>query len=298
MLLYVFLLPVFGGALTGSDAVGVQTADADLPRVEPRVGVRVATLNVHYLKEWSDDPVMHWHPRHKAVVAVMRAIDADIFAFQEMETFDGRAFNPDNRQADTIHREFPEYRAAAMGPAEVFPNTQPIFFRHDRLRLEDEGFFFFSPTPDVPYSRPWFGRYPSFATWARFTDRTSEVSLLVVNVHIDNDRYRTMVRSSDLVVDRVAGIRRDGDRVIVLGDFNAFRFMPVVRRIAAGTGTAAAPGNGSTFHFYRGLRLFPAIDHVLVDTAFHVTASRTVRSRPDDVWPSDHFPVVVDVRFR
>ncbi len=270
--------------------------------------LRVATLNIHYLdmREASvgnDRPdVTRWELRDRAVVAVLREADADIAAFQEMETFAGGHANRKNVQQATLEEAFLEYAFSATGDPEVFPNTQPVMFRRHRFVPEGQGFFFYSPQPDEIYSSPWYGRYPAFATWVRLRDRRDGRFYLVVNVHIDRERYRNKILSAELTADRIADIRRPDDTVIVLGDFNSFRWSRVVRIVADGAGLEVAPGDGGTFHFYRGLHFFPAIDHVLFQgnsqqadpAGLTHQETRAIRSRPDGVWPSDHYPVVVD----
>jgi endonuclease/exonuclease/phosphatase family metal-dependent hydrolase len=126
-------------------------------------------------------------------------------------------------------------------------------------------------------------------------DRTRGDSILLVNVHIDRERYRNQVRSAELTADRIDAVRRPGEPVLVAGDFNAFRFMRPVRIVSREAGLTVAPGNGATYHFNRGLRLFPAVDHILFSGHWTVAATQTVRRRPAGIWPSDHFPVVVDL---
>jgi endonuclease/exonuclease/phosphatase family metal-dependent hydrolase len=258
--------------------------------------VRVATLNVHYLAEWSDDPLMNWSSREGAVLAVLAEIDADIVAFQEMETFVGGSYNTENMQAESVACAFPTHRFTATGDPRRFPNTQPILYRTDRFLSLEQGFFFFSPTPDVAYSDPWYGRYSSFASWTRLRGSGDERTILIVNLHIDASSYRNRARSVELVVDRIGTVRRPGDEVIVLGDFNAFRFSRIIGIVERGVGVRAVPGDGPTFHFYRGIGLFPAIDHILVSDGVEVLDTKTVRSRPDGVWPSDHYPFYADLR--
>lgn len=262
------------------------------PRTEGRL--RVAGLNVHYLAP-RGGAVTQWPPREAAVVATLSAIDADVIAFQEMETFAGGAFNRDNLQQESLAAAFPAFGFTATGDPEVFPNTQPIMFRRARFTPREQGYVFFSPTSDELYSRPWFGHYPSFGTWARLWDRTDGARYLFVNVHIDRSRYRNQLRSAKLVAKIVTQVRRTDDRVIVLGDFNAFRWMAPVRIVARNAGLTVLRGNGATFHFYRGLHLVPAIDHILVGPPLCAADTWTLRTRPGGVWPSDHYPVVADL---
>ena len=113
------------------------------PRTEGRL--RVAGLNVHYLAP-RGGAVTQWPPREAAVVATLSAIDADVIAFQEMETFAGGAFNRDNLQQESLAAAFPAFGFTATGDPEVFPNTQPIMFRRARFTPREQGYVFFSPT--------------------------------------------------------------------------------------------------------------------------------------------------------
>ncbi len=293
-----------GGILlsgTGSDATGRGT--------DRKETLRIATLNVHYLdmRDMRDgsagagDPdVTSWMGRDRAVVAVLREADADIVAFQEMETFAGGHSNEENLQQATLSEAFPEYAFTATGDPQQFPNTQPVMFRERRFAAGEQGFYFYSPTPDEIYSSPWYGRYPAFATWVRLEDRNNGRRYLVMNVHIDRERHRNKILSARLTATRIAEIRRPEETVIVAGDFNSLRWSRVVRIIAGGAELEIAPGDGATFHFYRGLNLLPAIDHVLYQrrgeggtVGLIRLRMRVMRSRPGGVWPSDHYPVVV-----
>ncbi len=276
---------------------------AGLSADDPRQ-FRVATLNVHYLVVGSEERLTAWSERATAVVSVLREIDADIVAFQEMETFAGGSFNAENLQVTSIGNAFPTHRFTATGDPRVFPNTQPILYRTDLFTPVDQGFFFFSATPDRPYSRPWYGRFSSFASWARleFREGVATRSLLIVNVHIDRTRYRNQILSARLIADRIANHAKPGEEVILLGDLNAFQRSRITR-IAAARDRNARDGTisltpvssrQSTFHFYRGLNLFPAIDHVLASDGLTPIAAFVDRSRPNGIWPSDHYPVVAD----
>lgn len=287
------LVLVAGACLLAGSCVGAE--EPVMARQHSSADLRVATFNIHYLSERSDALVAQWDYRSQAVITVVREMNADFVAFQEMETFQGRSFSSENRQMDTLRAAFPEFAFTATGDPREYPNTQPIMYRHARLDPMEQGYFFYSPNPAELYSDPWWGRFPSFATWVRFFDRDRGTTLLVVNVHIDRERYRNQVRSAELTAQNIAEIRHAREPVVVLGDFNAFRIMRPIRIITGSANLTVAPGNGATYHFNRGLRLFPAIDHVLVSEDWRIGTTQTVRRRPAGVWPSDHFPVVVDL---
>lgn len=255
----------------------------------------VATFNVHYLSPRATH--MDWARRQEAVVQVLRDMDADIVLFQEMETFNGGNFSGRNLQLDTVRSAFPEYEVAATGEPAVYPSTQPILYRHDELEFLEQGFFFFSPTPDDIYSRPWHKRFPAFLSWSRFRRKADDITFYVYNLHTDASSPRNRMKTARLVVDRLQSRAFEDDPVIVGGDFNAPALFPSMR-IYRRAGLSRPAQRRSTFHFNRGLNLLPAIDHVITTSGAEVVGSTVVRRSYDDVWPSDHYPVLAAVKLR
>jgi hypothetical protein len=80
-----------------------------------------------------------------------------------METFAGGPWSTENRQREYLATQFPEYGWGATGTPPGFPNTQPVMYRLARFEELDAGFFFFSQTPDEPYSDSWKGRFSSLS---------------------------------------------------------------------------------------------------------------------------------------
>ncbi|MGR3495045.1 endonuclease/exonuclease/phosphatase family protein [Citreimonas sp.] len=269
---------------------------SDLPPPAPG-GLRVVSHNVHYILlgrdtgPWSRGD---WEARKFALDAAFKDLDADVVAFQEMESFRRGSDGSVNLARDWLLARNQGWRAAATGDWRDFPSTQPILFRADRLSLRDQGWFFFSDTPDVIYSRTFDGSYPAFTSWAEFADPEGRV-FRVYNLHTDWASGENRLRSAALVRDRVAPVIADGMPVIVLGDLNALHGAPTMDRIAeAGLRFPRVPG--ATVHFDRGIHLFGAIDHIGLSDRIDLLAGPFVMQRRyDGVWPSDHHPVVADV---
>jgi endonuclease/exonuclease/phosphatase family metal-dependent hydrolase len=279
-------------------AIEVASSGGGAPAPKPAGAVRIATHNVHYIDlrpeargAWS---VAGWERRKDALDAVFGAMDADIVAFQEMESFAGTSGSATNLARDFLLARNPGYAAAASGDWRVFPSTQPIFYRTDRFRLRDEGWFFFSDTPDVIYSRTFDGSWPAFASWAEFAPRDGGPAFRVVNVHFEYRSASNRRLSADLVRDRIAPVIAAGTPVFVVGDLNARATSPTGRRIAA-AGVVFAPVAGATFHFNRGLDLPYPIDHIgATPDLAPIGGPVVLRMRVGGVWPSDHYPVVAD----
>ncbi len=250
----------------------------------------VGTFNVHYISD--DQGNFAWEVRRDAVARSIRDGAPDIIAFQEMETFEGGHYNERNVQLEFLRDRFPEYAFGAVGEPAEYPSTQPVMYRRDRFDLLDQGFFFFSATPDMIYSRSWDGRFPAFASWARLYDRLRSERFYIYNIHFDHGSRRNRLMAAALTVERIADRTHPEDAVLVVGDFNAPRsFRPV--RIVAEAGFRVARSRGSTVHFNRGVNVVPAIDHILYSEPFRFRSATIIRERYDGVWPSDHYPVFV-----
>ncbi|SMY07232.1 endonuclease/exonuclease/phosphatase family protein [Flavimaricola marinus] len=259
--------------------------------------LRVATHNVHYIilnraeGAWS---VADWERRKDALDAAFKVMNADLVAFQEMESFAGRDDSNLNLTLEWLLSQNPGYAAAAVGDFREFPSTQPILFRRDRLELLDQGWFFFSDTPDVIYSRTFNGSYPAFASWAEFRDRSNGEVFRVYNVHFEYSSRSNRLLSAALVRDRMLPFTQAGGTAFLLGDLNAWHGSATMQRLEA-AGVSFAPVEGATYHLNRGVNLFGAIDHIGATPGVRLAADPVVlRYRFDGEWPSDHYPVLAD----
>ncbi len=264
---------------------------------KPDGALRLATYNVHYIllneKEgrWS---VGHWERRKVPLDTAFKAINADIIAFQEMESFAGDDDDSVNLTRRWLLEKNPDYAAAAIGDWRIFPSTQPIFYLRDRYEVIDQGWFFFSETPDVIYSRTFDGSYPAFASWVQFEGRRDGAVFRVVNVHFDYSSRENRRRSNALVVDRIGPWVASGETVFLAGDLNA-RLGSALHESLEATGLEFVPVRGSTYHFNLGLNLFGAIDHIgHTRGAELLSRPIVVRDRFGDVWPADHYPLLAD----
>ncbi|MEM9604045.1 MAG: endonuclease/exonuclease/phosphatase family protein [Pseudomonadota bacterium] len=284
--------------LTCSVLAACQSAPPNAPPPHTdRSALRVATWNIHYIwlnrdsGRWSRG---HWDARKDAALAAFKALDADVVAFQEMESFGGSDDDSVNLARSALLAANPGYAAAAVGDWRRFPSTQPLLYRTDRLTLLDQGWFFFSDTPDRIYSRSFDGGYPAFASWAAFEQHSTQQRFRVVNVHYDFSSRHNRRASTALTVERTRSWVQQGDTVFLVGDLNARLGSDVVATLRD-AGFRFADIAGSTYHFNLGLNLFGAIDHIAATPGATLEHGPWVlRQRWDGVWPSDHYPIAAD----
>ena len=260
--------------------------------------LRIATYNVHYIilrqdtGPWS---VGDWERRKTPLDLAFKAINADVIGFQEMESF-ARGDNSTNLTLDWLLENNPTYGAAAVGDPQAFPSTQPILYRKDRLTQIDQGWFFFSDTPDVIYARTFNGSFPAFASWAIFQDQNTQRTFRVINIHTDYASRSNRLQSVELVAKRMAPWVAAGETIFVIGDLNA-RLGDKTVRILQDAGTTFVPVKGATYHLNRGINLFGAIDHIgAVGPAQLIGAPIVLRQKFAGEWPTDHYPLIADFR--
>lgn len=262
---------------------------------QPSCAIRVASFNIHYIVPSDEDE--DWGKRKQAVTRVLKEIDADIIAFQEMETFEGGHYSYRNLQLDWINATTSDYKDAAVGDPKIFPSTQPILYKPSKFTVVDQGFFFFSETPDEIYSRQWDGRYPYFCSWVRFRGRYIGKEFYLFNVHNDYKSRSNRLKTSALIADRITKIVPENVPVVVLGDFNASKSSEEIQLLKAIGLSVVKPGGG-TFRLW-GIHLPMAIDHVLVSKQFEPLSKINVwRDRYDGVYPSDHDPISVKLELK
>ncbi len=262
--------------------------------------LRFATYNVHYIilrKETGPWSTADWSRRKGPMDQAFKTLNADIVTFQEMESFQRGDPGYTNLARDHLLAQNPDYTAGANGDPLTFPPTQPIFFRKDRLTLLDQGWFFFSDTPDVIYSRTFNGSFPAFASWVQLQDAGGN-SFRVVNVHFEFKSRSNRQKSAALVIERTADWIASGETVFLLGDLNA-RLGAKTVEMFQNAGFVFSPIQGSTYHLNRGVNLFGAIDHIAVAGPVGPAGDPVVlRQKFDGHWPSDHYPVLRDYQLR
>ena len=271
---------------------------AELGPPSPDV-LRVATYNVHYIVlseatgSWS---VGDWEVRKGPLDEAFKALDADVVGFQEMESFSRGSDGSVNLARDWLAARNPAYGVAANGDWAAFPSTQPIFYRRERLALVDQGWFFFSETPDVIYSRTFDGSYPAFASWAAFDERGGGARFRVVNLHFDYSSGSNQRKSAALVAARIAPWIEAGERVFVIGDVNDDQDSAPARAMAE-AGVTFMPVVGSTWHWDMGLNVTGPVDHLAYSAGIEPVGGPVVlRQKFSGEWPTDHYPVVGDFR--
>jgi endonuclease/exonuclease/phosphatase family metal-dependent hydrolase len=257
--------------------------------VAPAAARDLTVMSLNIRMPSPDDGANRWELRRDLTVATIRRANPDVIGTQELF----------KRQGDDVVARLPRYRWIGVGRSgaeRADDEHMGIFYRADRLIVERWGNFWLSDTPAVPGSNSWGHPFPRMVTWAIFREADGR-RFAMFNTHLPYRAEDEAAREKGaaLLAARIPAIAGDLP-VVVTGDFNTVPDSPTYRRMTQDLrdAWATAPvrtGPEATFHGFTG-KPDRRIDWVFVK-GFAVKRAATVDTRRGDVFPSDHYPVVV-----
>jgi endonuclease/exonuclease/phosphatase family metal-dependent hydrolase len=252
--------------------------------------LRVMTFNVRV--PLAQDGPNAWPNRKSLLGDVVARARPDIIATQELK----------KEQGDYLIDRFPGY--AWFGSDRRGGDDDEhmgIFYRRDRLRIVELGNFWLSDTPRVPGSISWGHPYPRMVTWGLFEAKADGRRFYVYNTHLpyraEDEPART--KGAQAIAAHIASLPADVP-LILAGDFNTVPGSPTYAALDEAlddvrTTTASLRGPEATYHAFTG-KADRRIDWIFV-RGFKPVSVATDATRRGNVYPSDHYPVVAELRW-
>lgn len=252
---------------------------------------RVMTYNIR-LNLASDGPNA-WPHRKDAVAGIVRDQSVDLLGVQEALP----------EQLADLDAQLPRLARFGEGrSAQRLGEFTAIYYRRDRFDVLDAGTFWLSGTPEVAGSKGWDAAYERIATWGKLRDRESGATFFYFNTHFDHVGRVARRESARLLVSRIAQLAGSAP-VIVTGDFND---LPEGEPYAILTGSGLSDamlstrspheGPSSTWNAFKAIEPGRRIDFIFT-RGFDVISHAALPDMIDgERFPSDHLPVVAEVR--
>lgn len=175
-----------------------------------------------------------------------------------------------------------------------------IFYKKDKFELLDSGDFWLSKTPDVP-SKDWDSACFRICTYAILKNKQTGFVYAHFNTHFDHVSDVAQAESIALISSKIAEIAPDIP-VVLTGDFN---FNETVDHydnlLSCGFSDTKYLADdydlGATYNGYKLIRFsINPIDHIFVNGYVKSVKSSSIdKSRFNGMYPSDHFPVIVEM---
>ena len=178
-----------------------------------------------------------------------------------------------------------------------------ILYDSKKYKLLDQGTFWLSPTPEKP-SKGWDAALNRVSTYGKFVDQKG-TEFYVFNIHYDHIGQQAREESSKLVLAQIEKINTEKLPVIWMGDFNVTPENPAYTVITSQPQwkdsrliSDLSYGPAGTFTGFDWEKLPDGIiDHIFVTGQIQVLRHGILTDNYGKKYPSDHFPVMVEVEF-
>lgn len=157
-----------------------------------------------------------------------------------------------------------------------------------------------SNTPDLPGSVSWGGTFPRTASWVQLVHQESGRELIFLNTHFDYEP--SAIDESARLLQRWITQTTEKSPIIMTGDFNVDKISAAYYQLTTEAGLVDvfrqvhSGDDEGTFHGY-GQANDP-IDWMLASDSFETVSSEIDRYHTDNVFPSDHYPVHAELKWK
>ncbi len=274
---------------------------------------RIMTFNIRGAPE--EDGINIWQNRAALNVETIRCCAPDLIGFQEAQA----------PNLETYQDRLKDYEYE-LGPISNRPDrllSNAIFWNPRALTRMASGGFYLSETPHC-WSKDWGSGRVRVVNWVRFCALADDRQFLHLNTHLDHISHQARLEGGKLILQQLPQLCADPLPVLLTGDFNSPAEPPSNRQRedipalpyhifqAAGfidayqAAMRVDDGPENTFHGFKG-REFPVnscsarwrIDWILILSgarSIRVQACEIVQLAAPPLYPSDHYPVMADLR--
>jgi len=240
-----------------------------------------------------DDGVNAWPLRKEKVVGLLNFHKADIFNVQEALP----------EQMDDLTNLMPGFDHVGVGrdDGKRAGEHMAIFYRKSRFEKLSDGMFWLSETPDKP-GFGWDAACNRTCTWIKLRDKITKKSFLVLDTHLDHRGMKAREEGVKLILSRIPEINRENLPLIFTGDFNLVKESGPIKAIlgvlndARDKSISPPYGPEGTSGGFGVRDKSRTIDFIFINQKVTVLRHGAVSDSFGMFYPSDHLPVLAEVR--
>jgi endonuclease/exonuclease/phosphatase family metal-dependent hydrolase len=262
-------------------------------RADTNSTIRFMTFNLRYA---SDKKPNSWPERRPVMKDCILSINPDLFGTQEGLY----------HQLKDIENDLGAYRWIGTGrDGGSRGEFMAIFYKPERFEPMEYNHFWLSDTPDVIGSTTWGNSNRRMVTWVRFKDKADGREFYFANTHFDHEIQLAREKSAQLLRERVSKLNQELP-IIVAGDFNAKAGANKAYDILTegdfltDLWKTAKEHRGdivNTFHNFHGPRKGDNRNDWILGHKVKANWIEINTCSKEGQFPSDHFPVVAELRF-
>lgn len=268
----------------------VLSSCASLKDKEEAKNLAIMAYNVRIA---GDSGLKHWSKRKDHVIQQMKEKNVDIYLLQE----------PLKHQIDDILSQFNNF--SVLGEprtSDKYLRTHnAIFFDNNKFKVIEDKTIWVSKTPLIE-SIGWDAYGARIITYALLKNKITKDKLYVFNIHLDSKGSESKIKGVQLINEWIQKVNIHNYPVIVGGDFNSKEDSEPIVWFSdyyndAKTASIAPPkGPLGTFNYFneRFSHIY-RIDYIFVNENLRVNSYEVLQEKYGKMYPSDHYPVFVEL---
>lgn len=260
--------------------------------------IRVMSYNIRVAVDEKTEGINSWNNRKELIASLIKKYKPDIIGLQEALKI----------QLDDLATLLGDFTWVGSGrDGGETGEYSAIFYNKNRFEVLEDSTIWLSETPEKP-SRGWDAVFNRIITLAKFKDKITGKTFYHFNTHFDHKGEMAKLESANLLNDKVAEIAGKTP-AFVTGDLN---FKPDSKGYKILTGgrknylfdaqeIAKTDNSGSdiTFNdFGNSMEEGNKIDYIFIKNNIDVNNHFIINDKHDGRYPSDHMPVLAEVRIK
>lgn len=256
--------------------------------------LKLMTYNIRL--DVASDGENAWPNRKDILTSQVLFLAPDIMGVQEARP----------NQMEDLRKALKDYKSVGVGrDGENEGEFSAIFYNSKKISVENEATFWLSETPNE-ISKGWDAAYPRICTYGLFTATNTGQKFWVFNTHLDHVGAEAQKEGMKLILRKIDKINVKGFPVVIMGDFNVEPNSHVIAETQSKMVDAKAMakvkfGNNGTFNGFKYAEIANRrIDYILISKSSNVEVEKyaVLTSAVDLKFPSDHFPVLVELKIK
>jgi endonuclease/exonuclease/phosphatase family metal-dependent hydrolase len=253
---------------------------------------RIATYNIR--QKNTHDVGNMWDERKEPLTNLIKFHQFEIFGTQE-------GFHD---QLADMEKLLPGFKYIGVGRDNGAEQGEysAIFYNTARFEVSKSGTFWLSATDIATPNKGWDAALPRICTWGIFKDKKTNKQFIMMNTHFDHVGVVARKESAKLMMAKAKEFAGNLPLVIT-GDFNVSETDEAYYTLANSKIVADCYSKidfkyapSATFNgFGKNVAASGRIDHIFVTPQFEVKKYGVLTDTYVGKYPSDHFPVVVDL---
>lgn len=255
----------------------------------------IMTFNLKY--DFTKKKDNSWNERVKRITKVIKDSNSLIIGTQE-------GLIHMLKDMDDLLEEYKRV-GEGRGGEEQENEFNAIYYKINKLELEEWGQFWLSKTPSIKGSMDWDSSLPRICTWSHFKHKDEPIEFIQYNTHLDHESQKAREEGIKVILTFAKKkFKEKNIPFIIMGDFNCTdnnKVFSIIEKMKEEDFIINNCYNNinhnilCTFHEFKGGFQGDIIDYILFSKDFKIKNLEIDSRNIDGGYPSDHYPVIANL---